>query len=97
MLNNTLTEIRDKTLPVLMKHKVKRAGIFGSTATGAANHSSDIDILIELGEQISLLDFIGLKYELEDLLCKKVDLVEYGAIKPNLRERILAEEIRIYG
>ena len=37
------------------------------------------------------------KLELEDLLGQKVDLVEYAAIKPGLRERILGEEIKIYG
>jgi len=50
-----------------------------------------------LGNQISLLEFVGIKYELEDLLGRKVDLVEYQAVKPRLKDKILAEEIRIYG
>ena len=70
---------------------------FGSFATGKAKPKSDIDILVELGNKISLLQFIGIKYELEDLLGRKVDLVEYQAIKSRLKERIMAEEIRIYG
>ena len=35
--------------------------------------------------------------DLEDKLNKKVDLVEYEAIKPRLKNRILSEEVRIYG
>lgn len=39
----------------------------------------------------SLLDFVGLWQELEDLLGAKVDLVSEGGISPYLRERILSE------
>ncbi len=90
-------EIREVIRPVLIRHHIKRAGIFGSVAKGYAAPDSDIDILVELGNQISLLEFVGIKYELEDLLGRKVDLVEYQAVKPRLKDKILAEEIRIYG
>lgn len=84
-------------VPILTRHRIKRAGIFGSVAKGNATSQSDIDILVELGSEISLLDFVGIKYELEDHLGRKVDLVEYQAIKPRLKNRIMSEEIRIYG
>jgi predicted nucleotidyltransferase len=90
-------ELKTKITPILKKHQIKRAGIFGSTVTGEITAVSDVDILVELGNKISLLEFVGLKYELEDQLGTKVDLVEYQALKPRLKDRILAEEIRIYG
>jgi len=90
-------DITDKILTVLTRNAVKRAGIFGSMARGEATPNSDIDILIELGEKISLLEFVRIKHELEDILERKVDLVEYKAIKPRLRDQILEEEIKIYG
>lgn len=92
-----IEEIKDKIVPVLVRHQIKRAGIFGSVAKGKATSKSDIDILVELGNKISLLEFVGIKYELEDLLGRKVDLVEYQAVKPRLKNRIMSEEIRIYG
>jgi len=92
-----IEEIKEKIVPVLIRHRIKRAGIFGSVATGEGNSQSDIDILVELENKISLLEFVSIKFELEDLLGKKVDLVEYQAIKPRLRSAIMAEEIRIYG
>jgi hypothetical protein len=55
--------------------------------------SSDIDILVDVDENISLLDFVGIKLDLEEVLGRKVDLVEYGTIKPRLRERILKEQL----
>ena len=66
-------------------------------STGEFTRKSDVDILVELGKDISLLEFVGIKDELEDSLGRSVDLVEYQAIKPRLRSRILSEEIRIYG
>ena len=55
----------------------------------------DIDILVEVGSDMSLLDFVGLKLEVEEALGRKVDLVEYSTIKPLLKERILNEQVVI--
>lgn len=88
-------EIKKKILPVLKKYGVKRAGLFGSVVRGEAREDSDIDILVEIEGRMSLLDFAGLKLELEESLGKKVDLGEYSAIKPIIREQILSEEVAI--
>lgn len=93
----TIEQLKEAILPILKKHKINRAGVFGSYAKDLNTEESDIDILIELGEKISLLEFIRIKFALEDKLNKKVDLVEYQALKPQLKDRILAEEIKIYG
>ena len=88
------TESIKKTVsPILKKYGVKRAAIFGSTARGNAKNDSDIDILIEFNG--SLFGFISLKFALEKKLHKKVDLVEYKAINPNLKESILENQVRI--
>jgi len=92
-----IEEIKLKISPVLLRHRIKKAGIFGSVAKGKDSDKSDIDILVELDNNISLIGFISIKYELEDLLGRAVDLVEYKAIKPRLRDQIIAEEIRVYG
>ena len=90
-----VADIRERILPVLRKHGVKRAGIFGSVARGDATPESDVDILVELDAGASLFDFIDVKHALEDALGKRVDLVQYAAIKPRLRDRILREEAPI--
>ena len=88
-----VADIREKILPVLRRHGVTRAGLFGSVARGEATPESDVDILVELDAEASLLDFIGVKLDLEDVLEQRVDLVQYDAIKPRLRDRILSEEV----
>lgn len=93
----TVEEIRDKIVPVLKRHGVKKAGIFGSTIRGEAKRGSDVDILVEIErEDMSLLDFVELELELEEALGRKVDLGEYHTIKAPIKERILGEEVRIY-
>ena len=90
-----IEEIKRKILPILKRYGVKRVGLFGSYVRGEMKEDSDIDILVEIEKNISLLDFVGLKQEIEEALRKKVDLVEYGTIKPLLKERILSEQVRI--
>ncbi|OPY29217.1 MAG: hypothetical protein A4E27_00198 [Methanobacterium sp. PtaU1.Bin242] len=48
---------------------------------------------MEIDKDISLLDFVGIKLEIEEKLGRKVDLVEYSTIKPLLKENILKEEV----
>jgi len=93
----TIAQIKEKILPVLQNHPISRAGIFGSYARGEETLDSDIDILVELTTTISLLDYAGIKIELEDTLGKTVDLLQYKMIRPILKEEILSEEVRIYG
>jgi len=90
-----IEETKEKILPVLQPYRVKRVGLFGSSVRGATRESSDVDILVEIDEDIGLLDFVGIKLEIEEAIGRKVDLVEYSTIKPLLRERILNEQVVI--
>jgi predicted nucleotidyltransferase len=88
-------EMKKKIIPILKRYHVNRAGIFGSIVRGEETKESDIDVLVEIKRRMSLLDFVGLKLELEDALGRKVDLGEYSTIKPIIREQILSEEVAI--
>lgn len=90
-----INDLKQKILPVLQRHEIKKAGLFGSCVYGEGREDSDIDILVEIEQDISLLDFVGIKLELEEALGRKVDLVEYDTIKPLLRESILSQQVMI--
>lgn len=90
-----IEQIKKKVIPILQRYRAKRAGLFGSLVRGEMKGKSDIDILVDLDKNFSLLDVVGIEQELEDALGKKVDLVEYQAIKPIIKKDILAEEVRI--
>lgn len=71
---------------------VKEIGIFGSFVKGGEVKESDIDILVEFQEgHKDFFNYMRLKYYLEGLFRRKVDLVMKKAIKPRLRARILNE------
>ena len=89
------SEIKNKISPILKKYRIKKAEVFGSYATQTHSEKSDIDILVEVEQKTSLLDFIGIKNELEDALGIRVDLVEYRAIKSALKENILRTTISL--
>lgn len=91
----TIDEVKQKALPILARYGVRRAGVFGSLVRGQLGRRSDIDILVDFPEPIGLFRFVGLKQELEEGLGRKVDVVQYRAIKPLIKERILAEEVPI--
>jgi uncharacterized protein len=94
-MTKDIDDIRKKIAPILKRYGVKKAGVFGSCVRGELKEDSDIDILVEIEKDLSLLDFVGLKLEIEDVLQRKVDLVEYCTVKPLLRERILREQVAI--
>ncbi|MBU4580469.1 nucleotidyltransferase family protein [Patescibacteria group bacterium] len=91
----SLILLKKKSIPILKRYGVSRAAVFGSFARNQMRRSSDIDILIDIKKDISLLDFVGLKLEIEEALGKKVDLVEYETIKPLIKERIIREQLVI--
>lgn len=91
----TIAEVREIVLPIMKRHGVSRAGVFGSCVRGDMFVGSDIDILVEIQRDISILDFIRIKQEVAEALGQDVDLVEYDAVKPHLRERIMGEQVSI--
>ena len=93
---HSLSSITKKAVPILKKHDVKRASIFGSFARGVATLRSDVDFLIEYkGKNKSLFDLVDLKLDLEETLGRKVDILTYHSIYSGLRKRILAEQVVI--
>ncbi len=88
--------VKHKSAPILQQYHVRKAAVFGSFARGEDHEKSDIDILVDLPDALSLFDFVALSSDLESILHTAVDLVEYDAIKPALRKYILGTEIPIY-
>ena len=76
----------------LSKLGVKRLGVFGSFVRGEAGPDSDIDFLVEL-EKKTFDIYMDLKFFLEDLFERKVDLV----LKPRLRPYIENEVVYATG
>jgi uncharacterized protein len=75
------SEIKNIILSHLKGFDPIKIGIFGSFARGDNKKGSDIDILVEFKEALSLLTLIKLENDLSEILGVKVDLVTTGALK----------------
>lgn len=88
---NAMPQFRSIILRIAKEYGATNVRVFGSFARGEQRRTSDLDLLVDLPEGMSLLDHAGLKVDLEDALGMKVDVVPSDSIKPLLRERILSE------
>lgn len=76
---------------------VLRAWVFGSVARGESQPGSDIDLLVELDHSKPVgLGFIEMRFALEELLQKKVDLVSTRGLSPWVEPHIEKDKILIY-
>ena len=77
---------------------ILRAWLFGSYSRGEEKPDSDIDILVDYDKssRISLLKICSMMTDLEDLLGKKVDLVENGRLKDFAAPSANNDKILIY-
>lgn len=87
---------RDETLTILRHHSeeirtrfgVERLAVFGSTARDEAGAESDVDVLVEFRDRATFKGYMALKFYLEELLHRPVDLVTNKAIRPQTRPSI---------
>lgn len=78
----------------LAPYDPKMIGIFGSFARGEERPDSDIDILIDLGARINLLQLVQFHQELEELLGRKVDVVTLGALKNEKLKKYIFQDLK---
>lgn len=75
---------------------VRSLSLFGSSARGEDTPESDLDFVVEF-EKKSFDSYMDLKFFLEELFERPVDLVLADGIKPRLRATILREAIHAPG
>jgi predicted nucleotidyltransferase len=78
---------------IAARHGARHVAVFGSFARAQATDASDIDLLVDLDADRSLLDRIALKHDLEDLLGRPVDVINRKALDPALCGQILRERV----
>jgi len=93
---------RDEILRLLREHRedlirqgVKSLALFGSIARDEAGAESDVDLLVEFVTPPGFDGYMSLKFHLEDLLGRRVDLVMEGALRPWARPVVEREAIYV--
>ncbi len=92
-IEQSLREKREEILQIALRHGAKNIRLFGSVARGEAGESSDIDILVEVGQNPSPWFPGGLIADLEELLGRRVHVVTVGALHSYIRDRVLQEAV----
>ena len=80
---------------ILMRHGITHAGIFGSFARGEADATSDVDILIDPPEGMTLFGLAALGNDFESVLGRSVDILTYRSLRPHFRDVVLPEQVVI--
>lgn len=81
---------------IAKQYGVKRVYLFGSYAKNTATTQSDIDLLIEKGKPISLLDLSGMRIKFEDQLKTSIDLITTDGTESEFRKEIAGTEVLLY-
>lgn len=89
-VKSTLLEKHSRAIRrIARRHGVIRLRVFGSHASGQARATSDVDLLVQLRPDRDLLDLAEFKFDMEELLGCKVDVVTEAGLSPYLRDEVL--------
>lgn len=87
----TVDQLKPAVLQITRKFGITNVRIFGSFARGEQRRSSDVDLLVDLPDGMTIFDLVALKQDLERKLRRTVDIVPARSLKPALRTSILAD------
>ncbi len=90
-------DINDKIVNYLKRFNPRRIGIFGSYARNEDTPQSDIDLLVDFSEQVTLFDLGGMKVELSEMLKRPIDIVTERGINTRIKEHIYRDLKIIFG
>ncbi len=80
---------------IVAAHRAENPRVFGSVAHGEDTEESDLDLLVDPQEKMSLFDLGAIIAELNELLGVRVDVATPRALPERMRERVLRDAIPI--
>jgi predicted nucleotidyltransferase/DNA-binding XRE family transcriptional regulator len=83
--------LRNRLLAAAGRHGIRDLRVFGSVARGEETRESDVDMLVDLDPDRTLLDLIGFQQEAEDILGIGVDVAVPRMMRQRVRERALRD------
>jgi predicted nucleotidyltransferase len=96
MNRNIQAILQERKNYLVEKFGVMEIAIFGSYARGEQREDSDVDLIVDFKEGWKTFDnYMDLKFYLEELFGKKVDLVIKSAINPRIKPFIIEEAIYV--
>lgn len=90
-----LAKLTDSRGELTSRFDVARIGLFGSAARDEMGAESDIDILVAFRHSATFANYMALKFFLEELFGRPVDLVTETGLKPRARPFVEQDLIRV--
>ena len=90
----TLNDIKAAVLEVVNDYPISRVALFGSQANGTATEKSDVDLIIEFYNPVTLITLSKITQRLEELMHTKVGVI-HGPVR-NTDMFSVDKEIEIY-
>ncbi|MGD1863866.1 MAG: nucleotidyltransferase family protein [Phormidesmis sp.] len=84
-----------KNLEAIKAFDIHSLSLFGSVARNEATPQSDLDFLVEFKNPATFDGYMDLKFFLEDLFERSVDLVIKDDLKARIRQSVIEESIRV--
>lgn len=82
---------REELRALATRYGMRSIKVFGSMARDDADETSDVDLLVETGPEVSGFTLGALLMDAQDLLGRRVDIVTQSALHPAMRARVLRE------
>lgn len=90
----TNEHIRSVILTLIDKYPITKVVLFGSRASHQNRDDSDVDLIIEFSESVTLLTLSMIKVELEEKLSLKVDVIHGPLTSEDMIE--IKDEVVLY-
>lgn len=84
---------RERIHEIVARHHAKKPRVIGSVARGEDRPGSDLDLVVDFTDDASLLDEVGLRIALSDLLGVPVDIIAADTLRGEFRERAVRESV----
>lgn len=84
---------RRRLLDAARGRGVRRVRVFGSLARGEEVRTSDVDLLVDLEPDKTLLDLAAFRREAEEILGMPVDVATADMLKEHIRAEVEAEAV----
>ena len=88
-----LRQYKSQILALAEQYGVSNIRVFGSVARGDADADSDVDLLVDVADGISLLDLVRCRRAMQELCGREIDLIEDVAIKNKLMRKHIHEHV----
>lgn len=90
-----IRDLREAILQLARRRKATNVRVFGSIARHTATRTSDVDFLVSMEPDATLVDLIGLEQDLEELLGHDVDVLTDDALHPRIEDEVRSTAVRL--